>query len=169
MVRNDPVNWVDYVGLYTVTPSTTDLSITVKLENCEVVVISGHGSTSIKNTVVPPDTPGCGAAAGQDTCGNTTTQNAIPPSVKMKGMPSTPGLRDNMDREKNHQQFEAVKRAIWKLCGCCKEVKYTRLWIPETGWNGEPEASAPPKEQTYTIDCKKWRALEYSQDSLSNW
>lgn len=157
-VGNDPEDNIDRKGLYTVTPGSNG-SITVQLDNCEVVVITGHGAGFIVNHFIPPSVPGCGAAAGQDTCGNGPTNSSVPAMLSIPGIPTNKDDgRISTDSDKNNQTFNAEKAAVQKLCKCCKTVKLIDLYYNRNGWmkrtwddywNAEGQGA-----RVRNIDCK---------------
>ena len=135
LIENDSVNYVDFLGLAKVSYDKTykDLSITVEVEECEIVLIDQHGYASVVNKFEFPENPTCGSFAGQDTCGNIPTNNKIP-SDKRLNVPDNPGDRDRNDSAKNKQTKKAIEDAIKELCKCCKEVKTTRVFINKAGY-----------------------------------
>ncbi len=170
MVGNNPINKWDRLGL-TDQPRVSPIEggdpfdVKVKVNECEVVIIEGHGRTETINQFDPPKEPGCGYFMGQDTCESDATNATIPDEHKIPNLPGNPDTDDHENKPsrvtpdpvKDRQQWDGIRAAMKKLCPCCKEVTLVRIFIDPEGWDHWRTpwqwASSPPRESETKYKC----------------
>ena len=155
IVSNATTNDVDYLGLYDKSWDSEGY-VTVKVQNCEIVILDGHGGKKTPHKFEFP-TEGCGAGGGFIGCFSKTTNSKIPASNLVPGAPQT--MTEEADAfglmtQIRSSIFNGAKTKANKLCECCEKVS---IVVTDTGkplaWY-QIFATPPEPDVRWKMDCK---------------
>ena len=150
-LSNNSINAVDPWGLYE-----------MKVKNCEVVILYGHGSAATPHTFNFGGNCSAGHFVG---CESKPTNDKIPPQHRIPGAPSTdgdlnrgPGNRDDPDTSTDKFMDDSWAAGLEKaksLCNnaskCCNSVTVrTEL----AGSKFHPDNWPFPSPRSQTVNCK---------------
>ncbi|MBC2594874.1 hypothetical protein H5P28_11450 [Ruficoccus amylovorans] len=170
MVDNDAVNRLDYLGLFDKSIADNGI-VTIKVKNCEIVILDGHGSKKTPHVFTFPE--GTCAAGGFLGCYPGTTNDTIPEDNRVPGAPTDKEPRADIKGSKLWSErkkiIEGAEEKAKMICRdpkkCCENIIITVTdTVPNPAWYDI--ISTPPKEDVvFKYDCEKGKLNRVSGPS----
>ena len=170
ILQNDPVNYYDYLGLYSIDPN----KMQVFVAKCEIVILFGYQENPTNHWRWYLTNGGCNAATGL-TCYPVSNSFQIPSGQNLLSL--DPDIDDVLIFWGNgmsgpyrradplfDEAYRAASQTAADLCkknNCdCPAIKVSFIWMPKSGKPVENPTSRQTDYggkntiQNYTFDCK---------------